>query len=119
MVIDDDGEMRAVLRDFLTREGFQIHEEAGGEGVVVALESLHPAVIVLDKEMPGANGLDLLSYLTRRHPSIPVIVITAFGGPEVRAEALRRGATGYIEKPFSVAALLRALRALAEGGTAR
>src|SRR3970040_2577340 len=61
MIIDDDAEMRAVLRDFLTREGFQIHEEAGGEGVVVALESLHPAVIVLAKDVPGASGLDLLS----------------------------------------------------------
>ena len=40
MVIDDDGEMRAVLRDFLAREGFDVHEEAGGEAVVVAIESL-------------------------------------------------------------------------------
>ena len=119
MVVDDDGGMRAVLRDFLTREGFRIHEAAEGAAMVAALEWLSPAAIVLDKEMPGLNGLDLLSYLAGRHPSIPVIVITAFGGPEVRAEALHRGATGYIEKPFGLAALVGGLRALADDGPAR
>jgi len=59
MVIDDDGEMRAVLRDFLAREGFDVHEEAGGEGVVVAIESLHPAVNlrgVAPRVLPPRDG---------------------------------------------------------------
>jgi len=87
--------------------------------MVAALESLCPAVIVLGNEMPGANGLDLQSYLTRRHPSIPVVVVTAFGSLEARAEALRRGAAGYIEKLFGVAALVGGLRALSERAPSR
>ncbi|MCI0546540.1 MAG: response regulator [Candidatus Rokubacteria bacterium] len=114
MVIDDDAEMRAVLRDYLTRERFSVCEEPSGERVITTLESVRPDVIVLDKEMPGTNGLDLLSYIGRRFPRIPVILVTAFGGQGVRAEALRRGAASYIEKPFRVAALLDTLRAVTE-----
>lgn len=112
LVIDDDPEMRAVLRDVLTRDGFAVHEEEGGARVVAALERLAPAAVVLDKEMPGGNGLDLLSYVGRRHPGIPVILVTAFGGALVRREALGRGAAAYLEKPFRVAALLDELRAV-------
>jgi DNA-binding NtrC family response regulator len=57
-------------------------------------------VVILDKEMPGMNGLDVLSFLHRRFPSTPVILITAFGGPHVAEESYRRGAIEYIEKPF-------------------
>jgi DNA-binding NtrC family response regulator len=61
--------------------------------------------------MARVNGLDLLSYIRRRHPGLPVIVVTAFGGTEVEAEALKRGATYYIDKPFRMARLLDMLRA--------
>jgi two-component system response regulator FlrC len=110
MVIDDDSEMRAVLRDLLTREGFRVHEEAGGEHAIPSLEGLQPDVVVVDKEMPGANGLDLVSYIGRRHPGVPVILVTAFGGAATHTEAMRRGAAGYLEKPFRVAQLVDMLR---------
>jgi DNA-binding NtrC family response regulator len=116
MIIDDDAEMRAMLRDFLMSEGFRVREAPTGDLVINSLESEEPAAVVLDKEMPGVNGLDILAYVQHRRPSIPVILITAFGGPEVRAEALRRGAAHYIEKPFRVGALLAAVRAAVEGG---
>ena len=116
MVIDDDPEMRAMLRDFLMSEGFRVREAPTGDLVISSLESEQPAAVVLDKEMPGVNGLDILAYVQHRRPSIPVILITAFGGPEVRDEALRRGAAHYIEKPFRVGALLAAVRAAVEGG---
>jgi DNA-binding NtrC family response regulator len=115
MVVDDDAEMRAFLRDLLVREGFRVHEEGGADRLIPSLESVRPDAIVLDKEMPGGNGLDLLEYIRRRHPSIPIILVTAFCGPAVRAEALRRGAAEYVEKPFRVARLLETLRALTEG----
>ena len=112
MVVEDDPGMRAVLRDVLTDEGFQVHEEAGPERVSAAVERVRPRAIVLDKEMEGGNGIDLLAILGRRHPGIPVLVITAFGGPAVRAEAMRAGAAGYLEKPFRMAMLLDTLRAI-------
>ena len=110
MIVDDDAEMRALLRDALERDGFDVREDSGDE-LVPLLERRVPDAIVLDKEMAGVNGLDLLSYIRQRHPGIPVIVVTAFGGTEVEDEALRRGATYYIDKPFRVAQLLAMLRA--------
>jgi FixJ family two-component response regulator len=82
--------------------------------VPAAVERVRPRAIVLDKEMPGSNGIELLVTLGRRHPSIPVLVITAFGGSAVRAEVIRAGAAGYLEKPFRMAMLLDTLRAITE-----
>jgi len=110
MIVDDDAEMRALLRDALERDGFDVSEDAG-DRLEALLEGRPPDAMVLDKQMAGGNGLDLLSGIRRRHPGLPVIVVTAFGGTEVEAEALRRGATYYIDKPFRVARLLVMLRA--------
>jgi len=105
MIVDDDAEMRALLRDALERDGFDVREDSG-DHLVPLLERRAPDAIVLDKVLARVNGLDLLSYIRQRHPGIPVIVATAFGGAEVEAEALKRGATYYIDKPFRVARLL-------------
>lgn len=112
MVVEDDPGMRAVLRDVLTDEGFQVHEEPGPERVAAAVERIRPRAIVLDREMAGSNGIELLATLGRGYPGIPVLVITAFGGAAVRAEAIRAGAAGYLEKPFRMAMLLDTLRAI-------
>lgn len=116
MVVDDDAEMRALLREVLAAEGLTVREEASGESLVEALEPGAPALLVLDKELPGPSGLDLLSYIARRHRGLPVILITAFGGSAVRDEALRLGAVAYIEKPFSKDALLQQVRRLLPRG---
>jgi trehalose-phosphatase len=111
LIVDDDAEMRALLRDVLGREGFDVYEHTSGDGLVPLLEDWAPDAIVLDKEMTGPTGLDLLPYIKRRHPATPVILVTAFGGADVEAEALRLGAAYYMDKPFRVARLLEVLRA--------
>ena len=54
-------------------------------------------LIILDKEMPGLTGLELLPILSREFPGVPVVLVTAFGGPHVAASALRLGAASYLE----------------------
>ncbi|MBI2462038.1 MAG: response regulator [Candidatus Rokubacteria bacterium] len=110
VVADDDPEMRAVLRDFLSRTGYGVVEASGGGELLDLLARVTASVIILDKEMPGRSGLDLLPPLRSRHPEIPVIVITAFGGPSTRQAAERLGAVGYIEKPFKLSDLLAVIR---------
>jgi DNA-binding NtrC family response regulator len=117
MVVEDDPGMRAVLREVLTDEGFQVHEEPGPDRVPAAVERIRPRAIVLDRELPGNNGIELLATLARRHPGIPVLVITSFGGATVRAEAIRAGAAAYLEKPFRMAMLLDTLRAITDKRT--
>ncbi|MDO8479800.1 MAG: response regulator [Candidatus Rokubacteria bacterium] len=117
MIVDDDAEMRALLRDVLERDGFLVHEHSAGDGLVPLLEDWIPDAIVLDTEMAGSNGLDLLPDIRRRHPRTPVVLVTAFGGSEVEAEALRLGAAYYMDKPFRVARLLEVLRAVVSQAT--
>jgi DNA-binding NtrC family response regulator len=116
LLIDDDGEMRTLLRDFLAREGHRVIEESSGEGAMATTELERVDAVILDKEMPGIGGFDFLSFFRRRWPHIPVIVITAFGGPRVAEEAFRRGATRYLEKPFRVTDLLAAIRTVTRAG---
>jgi DNA-binding response OmpR family regulator len=113
MIVDDDAEMRALLRDALEREGFRVREHAAGDQLIPLVAEWKPDAVVLDKEMVGSSGLDLLRDIRRRHPSTPVVLVTAFGGAEVEAEALRLGAAYYMDKPFRVSRLLEVLRSVA------
>jgi two-component system, response regulator FlrC len=113
MIVDDDAEMRALLRDALEREGFRVREHPAGDHLIPLVEEWRPDAVVLDKEMAGSNGLDLLRDIRRRHPGTPVVLVTAFGGAAVEAEALRLGAAYYMDKPFRVSRLLEVLRSVA------
>jgi CheY-like chemotaxis protein len=111
LIVDDDGEMRAVLRDALQRNGYLVHEHSTGDGLIPLMESWTADAVVLDNIMEGATGLELLSCIRQYHPKTPVVLVTAFGGAETESEALRLGATYYMDKPFRVARLLDVLHA--------
>ena len=112
LVIDDDRDMRQVLRDFLVRSGYGVIEAATGDEALRLIEVAPVDVVILDKEMPGLNGFEVLAALRRRHPETPVIFITAFGGPEVAEESRRRGAWRYVEKPFRVTEVVETIQAV-------
>ena len=111
LVVDDDPAMRALLRDWLERAGDHVLEEESGERLLVAARTARFDAVILDKELAGLGGLDVLPLLRRHREQAPVILVTAFGGPRVAEEALRLGAHAYLEKPFSLNALLRTVRA--------
>jgi CheY-like chemotaxis protein len=115
LVVDDDDEMRILLRRMLESEGCQVTERDRGTHVLEALRSAPVDLVILDKEMPGLSGLDLLPLLRREFPAVPVVFVTAFGGRQVAASALRLGATSYLEKPFR----LGQLRDVIDGLTSR
>jgi DNA-binding NtrC family response regulator len=112
LVVDDDDEMRALLRRTLEADGFQVTERDRGTRVVETLRGASFDLIILDKEMPGLSGLDLLPVLHREFPQVPVVLVTAFGGRQVAASALRLGAASYLEKPFKLAQLRDAIDGL-------
>ena len=115
LVVDDDPGMRAILRAFLMREGFEVAEEPSAERAlaVLAIEQ-RPDVVILDNQMPGLKGLEALALVRRRWPELPVMLITAFGGPRVEEQARRLGAVSYIEKPFRVRELIVQLKRFTE-----
>jgi two-component system response regulator FlrC len=112
VIVDDDAEMRALLRDALEREGFRVREQPAGDQLIPLMVEWKPDAVVLDKEMAGSSGLDLLCEIRRHHPGTPVVLVTAFGGAAVEAEALRLGAAYYMDKPFRVSRLFEVLRSV-------
>jgi DNA-binding NtrC family response regulator len=110
LVVDDDAAWRDALKEWLEREGFRTIMLARGDWVVHAVNLHQPDVVVLDVNLPGANGLEVLAAVERRWPGLPVVVMTAFGGPAIGADARRLGAAEYLEKPFRIATLVDAIR---------
>jgi DNA-binding NtrC family response regulator len=110
LVVDDDAEMRALLADVLREEGNEVVEASNGAEALLRLRAEPFAAIVLDKNMPGLSGLDLLPGMRTICPEIPVIMITAFGDVATYVDAVEKGASAYLFKPFRMEELLQALR---------
>lgn len=113
LVIDDDGEMRALLLDVLRNEGYEVAEAKDGTEAVLAIRARKFDVILMDKNMPGPSGLDLLPGLRRVCPQSQIIMMTAFGDVASYMEAAEKGAVEYLFKPFRMeemkAAIAKAL----------
>jgi DNA-binding NtrC family response regulator len=110
LVVDDDAEMRALLADVLSDEGYRVEGVASGAEALIRLRTQSFGAIVLDKNMPGLSGLDLLPGLRTICPDTPVIMITAFGDVGTYMDAMEKGAFEYVFKPFRMEELLVVLR---------
>jgi len=110
LVVDDDGEMRALLVDVLSEEGYDVEQVPNGAEALIRLRTESFAAIVLDKNMPGLSGLDLLPGLRTICPETPIIMITAFGDVATYVDAMEKGAFTYIFKPFRMEELLQVLQ---------
>ena len=102
LLIDDDEEMRSLLADFLTEEGYDADAVEKGFYALKKILVKRFDLIITDIRMPTFSGLDILPELKRRQPDTPVIVITAFGGEAVYLKVLSRGADAYLEKPIQL-----------------
>jgi DNA-binding NtrC family response regulator len=120
LVVDDDAEMRALLLDVLRNEGYEVTEAKDGTEAVLALRAREFDVILMDKNMPGPSGLDLLPGFRRVCPRSQIIMMTAYGDVPSFMEAVEKGAVEYLFKPFRMeemkAAITKALGREVEGG---
>jgi len=114
LVVEDDPDLRATLRQALTAAGYQIDTVGDGQGALAAVAARAYSLMVLDLGLPRLDGLDVLRRLRRNENSMPVLVLTARDGLEDRVLGLRLGADDYLVKPFAleelearVAALIR------------
>jgi two-component system phosphate regulon sensor histidine kinase PhoR len=115
LVIDDSKETRDFLEDFLGSHGYAVLGAGDGEeGLLRALNEC-PDVVLVDMQMPGMTGLDLIKALGREGRDIPVIFVTAYGSEELAVKAFRAGARDYVPKPYEPQAILASVeRALRE-----
>jgi CheY-like chemotaxis protein len=100
LIIDDDGEMRSLLKEFFEGEGFETDEVSNGLDGLKRLRKELFDFVITDIRMPGLTGLDILPGIRRLQPQAFVIAITAFGSEQVNRGSLERGATAYLEKPI-------------------
>jgi len=113
LIVDDDKDLRFILGDILSEEGYQVQLAARGEEALAMLEKAPVNLLVTDMKMPGLSGLDLFKQSSRRWPHIPVVILTAHGNVDEALEMIRQGAYDYIAKPYNTQDLLmRISRAL-------
>ena len=120
LVVDDDSEIRNLLRDYLQKNGYRVSAAADGKGMWSVLDHASPDIVVLDIMLPGDDGLTLCRKL-RARSALPVIMLTARGEETDRIVGLEMGADDYLAKPFSprellarIKSVLRRTRALPE-----
>jgi len=118
LVIDDESGNRDSMRRTLEYEGYQfVGASTGPEGLAL-IESDPPDLVFLDIKMPGMDGLEVLERIKGSHPMLPVVMVSGHGSVQTAFEARDRGASGFIEKPFSEAMLIeRVQKELSENRT--
>ncbi|MGH7307475.1 MAG: sigma-54-dependent transcriptional regulator [Candidatus Rokuibacteriota bacterium] len=101
LVIDDDFATRTLLTRLLGQGSIEVHTVDNGQAGVRMADEIGPDVVLLDLRLPDADGLSLLDTLKGRHPDTRIIMMTAYGQVERAVEAMRKGATDFLEKPFT------------------
>ena len=100
LVVDDDPYIREALEDRLASLGYQVMLAADGNDALDLFERDRPQLVLLDIELPGIKGIDVLKEIRRRDIEVPVIMITAYGSIDLAVEAMKQGAYDFIPKPF-------------------
>jgi len=119
LVVDDEENIRLVLRTLLKKQGYEVEVADGGEAALKALDSFDPDVILTDVRMPRMGGLDLLATLKAKQHPATVIVMSAYGNVDLAIEAIKAGAYDYVSKPFKPDEIVLALRKAEERETLR
>lgn len=101
LIVDDDTQVRQIVKIFLTRQGYEVDEVDNGADALWAIERNKPDLVLLDIGMPGISGLAVLQRVKKKHPDLKVIMLTGLNQEEVWKKAMKAGATDYITKPFS------------------
>jgi type II secretory ATPase GspE/PulE/Tfp pilus assembly ATPase PilB-like protein/CheY-like chemotaxis protein len=114
LLVDDEDDLRRVMRDLLEREGFTVQEARDGVEALDEVDRHAPDIVVLDLNLPGLDGYGVLSHLRSRPATrdIPVIVLTAKGDEENEVKVFEMGADDFLSKPFRARALAARLEAV-------
>lgn len=119
LVVDDDPDILRLLSLRLTGAGYQVTAVTSAESALTQLEIEHPRLVLSDVKLPGRDGLQLFDEIRKRHPTLPVILLTAHGTIPDAVEATARGVFTYLTKPYDARELLdKIAQALALGAPA-
>lgn len=114
LFVDDDDALREVVKGQLSAAGYQIDDARDGAEAIDKLQSQPYDVMLLDINMPGKTGIDVLKFWKERSLSCRVIMLTGRVGFSIATESLKLGADEYITKPFSLDYLLTSIKRVLE-----
>jgi CheY-like chemotaxis protein len=114
LLVDDEDQLRRVMRDLLEREGYRVAEAQNGIEALDQVDRHAPDIVVLDLNLPGLDGYGVLSHLRSRPATskIPVVVLTARGDEDNEVRVLELGADDFLSKPFRARALSARLKTI-------
>jgi FixJ family two-component response regulator len=118
-IVDDDPLVVNALTVVLSREGYQVSGFGEGASFLAAAKSRTPTCIILDVQMPGQSGLDILRELNAQQYPAPIFIISGVGDIPMAVEAIKSGALDFIEKPFDAATVVTRVREAVEAWARR
>jgi FixJ family two-component response regulator len=107
VVVDDDPSVREAVENLIASRDLPVRSYSSAEQFLASGDFDSVTCVVTDIQMPGMSGMQLQHYLRAIHCSAPVILMTAYFDESARREAMARGASAYLVKPFSSADLIR------------
>ncbi len=100
LIVDDDPGMRENLAELFESLGYEVRTAANAAEALGELDNGGADLLLTDYKMPGPTGVDLIEAARKRRPGLRAVLMTAFGDSFTELESLRRGAVGYLSKPF-------------------
>ena len=114
LIVDDEAALRNVIAERLTEQGFAVTEAESGEKALALLNEFAFDIVISDLRLPGIDGHHVIEAALERYPGIIAIVVTGFGTVKNAVDAIKRGATDFVAKPFQFDELLHVLRSALE-----
>ncbi len=116
LLVDDEDQLRRVMKDLLERDGYAVVEAADGVEALAQVDRHAPDIIVLDLNLPNLDGFGVLTNLKSRPKTsdIPVVVLTAKGDEDNEVRVFEHGADDFLSKPFRARSLSARLKAVLE-----
>jgi DNA-binding NtrC family response regulator len=102
LIVEDEHVLAQAMSDYLARHGFEPAVAGSGEAALEALAEFEPDLVVLDYQLPGMDGLEVLREMRQRAPQATVVMLTAHGSVKAAVEAMRAGAFDYLTKPIDL-----------------
>ena len=118
-IVDDDPMVLNALSVFLSREGYQVAGFSEGASFLEAAKSRTPICIILDVQMPGQTGLDILKELKAQEYPAPIFIVSGSGDIPMAVEAIKNGAFDFIEKPVKASTVVTRVREAVEAWSRR
>jgi DNA-binding response OmpR family regulator len=100
LIVEDERDLSDCLHDFFSAKGFAVASAFSGEEALEQLKQESPDVILLDILLPGLSGIEVLKRVKELHPTARVVMVSSVDHMEIKHQAHRYGAVGYVTKPF-------------------